>query len=227
MGFPFAAGVHPRNIQADVDVVPTLYIITSDSALALITGKGRTLKKYTIEKDLEARKAGCILEIGHEMLWGKDLQALVKANIAKVKELLDKYREQYGSQIRVISIVLWSGNELCGQHGIEPLDMWGQRDPQGYWPDLMERVKSNMFWWNKAAARPWCGSGRLNWRARPTCVRIGEDLHHFSGQVQGMVPCRDRQDQRPHSLDRQQQVASQVGIEDLFMRLKVKKTVQK
>ena len=79
------------------------------------------MKKYTIEKDLEARKAGCILEVGHEMLWGKDLQALVKANIVKVKELLDKYRS-YGSSIRVISLVHCSGNELCGQHGIEPLD---------------------------------------------------------------------------------------------------------
>ena len=147
--FPLPQEYIPGTSRPTVDVVPTLYVITSDSALALITGRGRTLKKYTIEKDLEARKAGCILEIGHEMLWGKDLQALVKANIAKVKELLEKYRERYGSSIRVISIVLWSGNELCSQHGIEPLDMWGQRDPQGYWPHLMERVKGNMVWWNK------------------------------------------------------------------------------
>ena len=76
-----------------------------------------------------------ILEIGHEMLWGKDFQSLVKANIAMVKDLLSKYKD-YGSSIRVISLVIWSGNELCGQKGIEPLDMWGQRDPQG---DFNER----------------------------------------------------------------------------------------
>ena len=45
-----------------------------------------------------------ILEIGHEMLWGKDFQSLVKANIAMVKDLLNKYKN-YGSSIRVISLV--------------------------------------------------------------------------------------------------------------------------
>ena len=82
--------------------MPTIYVLTSDSAMALITGRGRTLKKYTIEKDLAARMAEMILEIGHEMLWGKDLQSLVKANIAMVKDLVSKYRD-YGSSIRVIS----------------------------------------------------------------------------------------------------------------------------
>ena len=71
----------PGTSRPTVDVVPTIYVLTSDSAMALITGRGRTLKKYTIEKDFAARKAEIILEIGHEMLWGKDLQSLVKANI--------------------------------------------------------------------------------------------------------------------------------------------------
>ena len=31
-----------------------------------------------------------ILEIAHEMLWGKELQALCKANVAKVKEIQEK-----------------------------------------------------------------------------------------------------------------------------------------
>ena len=35
-------------------VVPTIYCLTSDSAMALITGGGRTLRKYTLEKDLAA-----------------------------------------------------------------------------------------------------------------------------------------------------------------------------
>ena len=82
----------PGTSRPTVDVVPTIYVLTSDSAMALITGRGRTLKKYTIEKDLAARKAEMILEIGHEMLWGKDLQSLVKANIAMVKGLLSKYK---------------------------------------------------------------------------------------------------------------------------------------
>ena len=67
------------------------------------------MKKYTIEKDLAARKAEMIVEVGHEMLWGIDLQSLAKPNITMVKDLLNKHRS-YGSSIRVISLVLWSGN---------------------------------------------------------------------------------------------------------------------
>ena len=67
-----------------LDVVPTIYVVTSDSTptLALITGKGRTLKKYTLKEDLSLRKSDMVLEIGHDMLWGKDLQQLCKANIS-------------------------------------------------------------------------------------------------------------------------------------------------
>ena len=95
----------PGTSRPTVDVVPMIYCLTSDSAMALITGKGRTLRKYTLEKDLAARKAEMIVEIGHEMVWGKDLQTLVKANIAMIKDLLNKHR-QFGSQIRIISVVV-------------------------------------------------------------------------------------------------------------------------
>ena len=61
----------PGTSRPEVDVVPTIYVITSDSALALITGKGKTLKKYTLKDDFAARKADMILEIGRDMLWGK------------------------------------------------------------------------------------------------------------------------------------------------------------
>ena len=186
----------PGTSRPTVDVVPTIYVITSDSALALITGRGRTLKKYTIEKDLEARKAGMILEIGHDMLWGKDLQSLVKANVAKVKELLAKY-SNYGSSIRVISIVLWSGNELCGQHGIEPLDMWGQRDPQGYWPDLMERVKGNIVWWNKQLLELGVDQAALAGEPDPLVYGLSKIFTMFLGRVkewfaQEIVPTNER-----------------------------------
>ena len=39
--------------------------------------------------------------------------------------------------------------KLCGQRGIEPLDMWGQRDPQGDFNELQAQVKGNLEWWNK------------------------------------------------------------------------------
>ena len=47
--------------------MPTIYVVTSDAALALITGKGKTLKKYTLKEDLALRKADMILEIGHAL----------------------------------------------------------------------------------------------------------------------------------------------------------------
>ena len=109
--------------------MPTIYVVTSDSTLALIGGKGKTLKKYTLKDDLALRKADVGVEIGHDMLWGKDLQQLCKANIAMVKELMAKHAS-YGSAIRIISAIFWSGNEICGEHGVEPLPIWGKHDPQ-------------------------------------------------------------------------------------------------
>ena len=138
----------PGTSRPAVDVVPTIYVVTSDSTLALITGKGRTLKKYTMKEDLAARKSDMVLEIGHDMLWGKDLQQLCKANVAMVKDLMSKYKD-HGSAIRVISVIVWSGNEICGEHGVEPLQAWGQRDPQGDWNAIMDRVKGNLVWWNQ------------------------------------------------------------------------------
>ena len=46
----------PGTSRPTVDVVPTIYVLTSDSAMALITGRGRTLKKYTSEKDLASQR---------------------------------------------------------------------------------------------------------------------------------------------------------------------------
>ena len=138
----------PGTSRPAVDVVPTIYVVTSDSTLALITGKGRTLKEYTLKDDLAARKAEMVLEIGHDVLWGKDLQQLCKANVAMIKDLMSKYAT-HGSAIRVISIIVWSGKEICGEHGVEPLPIWGQRDPQGDWNAIMDGVKGNLVWWNQ------------------------------------------------------------------------------
>ena len=109
--------------------MPTIYVVTSGSTLALTTGKGKTLKKYTLKDDLALRKADMVVEIGHDMLWGKDLQQLCKANIAMVTWLMAKHAS-YGSAIRIIPVIFWSGNEICGEHGVEPLPIWGQRNPQ-------------------------------------------------------------------------------------------------
>ena len=140
-----ADGVRSWHVKTDGRRRAHDLLLTSDSGMALITGRGRTLRKYTMKKDLAARKAEMIVEIGHEMLWGKDLQTLLNENVARIKDLMNKHR-QFGSQIRIISVVVWS--ELCGDRGIEPLDQWGQRDPKEDFNQLMDRVKGNLVWWN-------------------------------------------------------------------------------
>eukprot|EP00435_Cladocopium_sp_Y103_P049117 s114_g14.t1 len=90
----------PGTARPTVNAVPTLYVLTGDSALALITGKGGTLKEYTLEKDFEAKKPSVVLEFAHRVMWGKDFRRLVKANIETIKELVAKVSSQYGSQIR-------------------------------------------------------------------------------------------------------------------------------
>ena len=88
-----------------------------------------------------------ILEIGHDMLWGKDLQQLCKANIAMTKDLMSKF-STHRSAVRIISVTFWSGNEVCGEYGVEPLPIWGQREPQGDWKAIMNMVQGNIVWWN-------------------------------------------------------------------------------
>ena len=97
----------PGTSRPAVDVVPTIYVVTSDSTLALITGKGRTLKKYTLKEDLSSRKSDMVLEIGHDMLCGKDLQQLCKANISMVKELMAKYSSHGSAMGYFGNLLVW------------------------------------------------------------------------------------------------------------------------
>ena len=135
-----------------VDVVPTIYCLTSDSAMALITGRGRTLRKYTLAKDLAASKAEMIVEIGHEMLWGKDRQTLVKANVGMIDQGLD----EQAPAVRLSDLDHLCGrNKLCGDRGIEPLDQWGQGDPKGFQP-ASGSSKGQLGVVEQSAERTWC-----------------------------------------------------------------------
>ena len=49
----------------------------------------------------------------------------------------------------MISLIVWSGNEICGEYGVEPLPIWDHKDPKGDWEEIMTRVKGNVEWWNK------------------------------------------------------------------------------
>ena len=161
----------PGTSRPTVDVVPALYVLTSDSAMALITGQGRTLKKYTIEKDLAARKAALILEIRQQLLWGKDLQTLVTVNLVMVKDLLSTYKNS-GSSIRVISLVLWSGKGLnrwtCGVREIlKETSMSFRPESKAIWSDGTRSC------WGLELTRP------LSWRARSTRVWPRHGFHYF------------------------------------------------
>ena len=122
-----------------------------------------------------------ILEIGHDMLWGKDLQQLCKANIAMTKDMTSKF-SNYGSAIRIISVIFWSGNEVSGEYGVEPLPIWGQRDHHGQGQGqhyVVEQTAEGIGGW----------SGRSNQRARPSYLRSGNGFHDIYGSPEGLVPC--------------------------------------
>ena len=79
----------------------------------------------------------------------------------------------------------------------------------------------------QAVARPRCGSGRLNWRARPTCVRTGEDIHHVSGQVQRMVHAEIAKDNDRIRWIENNKLPARLELKDLFHAFESEETVQK
>ena len=85
--------------------------------MALTTGQGRTLRKYTIEKDLAARKSDMILEVGHEMLWGKDPQTLVKA----------QHQHAQGPARAVQGLWVTDLGDFC-RCLVRKRALWGERD---------------------------------------------------------------------------------------------------
>ena len=47
------------------------------------------------------------------------------------------------------------GMKFVWEYGVEPLPIWGQREPQGDWNAIMDRVKGNIVWVESAAQGNW------------------------------------------------------------------------
>ena len=84
----------------------------------MITGKGRTLKKYDLAEHFKNRRPEYVKEWIHEMMWGKTLNALVKRAIELV-EAKQRYPE-----VHLNVHVWWFGNELVGELGIAQNPNW-------------------------------------------------------------------------------------------------------
>jgi len=72
---------------------------------------------------------------------------------------------------------------LCGEHGIEPLPLWGQSDPKGDFPELMKRVQGNVEWWNKQLLE--LGVDQAALVVEPDPLVTEHDFHHLHGSLQG------------------------------------------
>ena len=120
----------------------TVWILVSDSSTALITGRGKSLKKYDLTAHFQERKPTYVAEFIHEMMWGKNLQALVKRAIQLVREVIQKY----GENVRINLHVAWFGNELVGRGGIAPQPSWPYEDGDGVWPDLLDTCMRHLTW---------------------------------------------------------------------------------
>lgn len=80
----------------------------------MITGRGRTLKKYTVEEDLQNKRPSYVSEFNHKMLWGKTLRDLVKEAVNMVR----KAQTDFGADAQIYTVVYWNGNELVGPGGV-------------------------------------------------------------------------------------------------------------
>ena len=93
-----------------------MWILVSDSSLALITGKRRTLKKYDLSEHFKERRPEYVKEWIRDMMWGKTLDVLVKRAVELAGEAKQRYPE--------VHLNVQFGNELVGEDGIAQNPNW-------------------------------------------------------------------------------------------------------
>ena len=121
----------------------TVWIMVSDSCTALITGRGKSLKKYDLSEHFQERKPAYVAEFIHEMMWGKSLNHLVKRAVELAKETIAKYGEKHP-----VECPCSNGLEtnLVGPGGIAPQPTWPYKDGDGVWPDLLDTCMRHLTW---------------------------------------------------------------------------------
>ena len=127
---------------------PVVWILVSDSSLALITGKGRALKKYYLAEHFKTRRPEYVSEWIHEMMWGKSLNTLVKRAI----ELVEGAKKRY-PEVHLNVHVCWFGNELVAEAGIAQNPNWPFDGPNGHWPDLQADCLRHLLRWFRQKCR--------------------------------------------------------------------------
>ena len=108
------------------------WILVSDSAPCMVSGKGRNMKKFPMDEVFSQRRPGYVSRFVHEMLWGPDLRRIVKRTV----EIIQKVREEVPDS-PIIALVYWNGNELVGEQGVIGLQHWPWSDPKGDYPSIL------------------------------------------------------------------------------------------
>ena len=88
---PAAKPCFGPNYPDEATPVVWILVTVTDSSLALITGRRKTLRKFDLSEHFKERRPEYVKEWIHEMLWGKTLPDLVKRAVEIAKETKQKY----------------------------------------------------------------------------------------------------------------------------------------
>ncbi|CAL1153271.1 unnamed protein product [Cladocopium goreaui] len=150
--------------DANSDVVP-VYVITSDSILAMVSGSKKSLRRHDLCQALSDTKRKEVWKVKHEMLWGKSLGPIVKRNIELCREAKAEFDATFAGlphkKLQIVSLVVWSGNELVGKYGIDETGHWPYDYPEGIYPDLLADCKRHLTWYSDQLKKLGIGAAAL------------------------------------------------------------------
>ena len=124
-----------------IDSRSPIWLFVSDSSPCMVTGKGRTLKKYPIDQVLSERRPGYVAAFKHDVLWGQDLRRIIIRSIELVAEA-----RTGNPDAPIVFVAMSNGNELVGKRGINPQQHWPFEELEGHHPDILEDLKRHIRW---------------------------------------------------------------------------------
>ena len=124
------------------EATPVVWILVTDSSLALITGRRKTLRKFDLSEHFKERRPEYVKEWIHEMRWGKTLPDLVKRAVEIAKET----KQKYPAGVHINVHLCWFGNELVGEEGIAQNPNWPFDGPNGHWPTILKDCTRHLTW---------------------------------------------------------------------------------
>lgn len=192
---PRASEVPSMWKDADSDVVP-VYVVTSDSALAMVSGSKKSLRRHDLTQALTETKRKEVWQVKREMLWGKGPQQIVKRNIELCREAKEQFAATFAGapqkKLQIVSLIVWSGNELVGKHGIDETGFWPYDYPECHYPDLLR--KRRLKWYGDqlraleiGAAAILCEPDEFVYGSRPCGRQLHEELRRSTDSVRSNV----------------------------------------